>query len=187
MQRGFLCAFLLFFCLGCGFDAREKELKKKEELINEKQKDLLLWEQRLTLKEQDLNARKQKLDSTGGVIDSAALDAVKGKWLVKMRCIETSCDGSAIGDTKTEQWSMTVDNENIVVNAYADDKLSRIYNGKLKQQQFLLVDKQEALESLIQISLRFSGAGNKRMEGTREIIQKNCKIVYSLVAERLPQ
>lgn len=180
-----LCFSLLLLSYGCGMNDREKRLDHREETLSKKQQELLLWENRLMLKEKELNARKTLLDSTSKTIDSAGIydPAITGKWLMKMRCTETSCDGSAIGDTKTEQWDITYNKNNVVVTAFVGDKLTRIYNGLLKPGGLVVADKQSATESVIQINLR--PISENRMEGTREIIQKNCKIVYLLVAERL--
>jgi len=180
-----LCFFLVLCCLGCGIGNRDKELKIKEEAISKKQQELLLWEQRLTLKEKDLTARKQLLDSNK-VIDTIMVydKYLPGKWLVKMQCTETSCDGSAIGDTKTEQWEVTSTNNNVVAKAYTGKQLSRIYNGVSKENGLMLTDQLSTTQSLIRITLR--PTADDVLEGTREIIQENCKIVYSLVAKRIP-
>jgi hypothetical protein len=184
-RSAILCFFLVLCCFGCGLGDREKELKQKEEAISKKQQELMLWEQRLTIKEKDLDTRKQLLDSNKIIDTVMAHDAnLPGKWLVKMQCIETSCDGSAIGDTKTEQWEVTSTNNNVVAKAYTGKQLSRIYNGQYKQNGMVLTDQLSTTESLIRITLR--PTANDVLEGTREIIQENCKIVYSLVAKRIP-
>ena len=177
--------FLVLCCFGCGLGDREKELQLKEEAVNKKQQELMLWEQRLTIKEKDLYARKQLLDSNEVVDTVTVYDKnLSGKWLVKMQCIETSCDGSAIGDTKTEQWEVSSENSNVVAKAYTGKQLSRIYNGVQKQSGLVLTDQLSTPESLIRIILR--PTTNDALEGTREIIQENCKIVYSLIAKRIP-
>lgn len=184
-RSAILYFFLVLCCFGCGLGSREKELKIKEDAVSKKQQELILWEQRLTLKEKDLDARKQLLDSNK-IMDTVMVydKNLPGKWLVKMVCTETSCDGSAIGDTKTEQWEVTSTNNNVVAKAYTGKQLSRIYNGVYKQNGLLLTDQLSTTESLIRINLR--PTANDVLEGTREIIQENCKIVYSLVAKRIP-
>lgn len=180
-----LCVFLLLICAGCGFEDREKSLNAREEQLSQKRQELLLWEQRLTIRERDLDARKLMLDSNDKTIDTAMGNnaAVIGKWVIKMQCTETSCDGSAIGDSITEHWEVTSNDNQVVAKVYAGQKLSRIYNGFYRQNTLVLVDDKSPTESLIRIVLRVTPGSS--MEGTREIVQKNCKIVYSLTAKRL--
>jgi hypothetical protein len=184
-QSVILCFFLVLSCYGCGIGGREKELKIKEDAVVKKQQELMLWEQRLTLKEKDLDARKQSLDKDKSIDTVMVYDKyLPGKWAVKMVCTETSCDGSAIGDTKTELWEVTSSNNNVVAKAYTGKQLSRIYNGVHKENGLVLTDQLSTTHSVFRVTLRPTADGV--LEGTREIIQENCRIVYSLVAKRTP-
>ena len=46
-----------------------------------------------------------------------------------MTCIETTCPGSAVGDTKTETWDINYENNLIIAKAMANNKLVRVYTG----------------------------------------------------------
>jgi len=43
-----------------------------------------------------------------------------------MRCTETNCSGSAVGDTKNEQWEIGYQNGGIVAQAFSGNKLVRV-------------------------------------------------------------
>ncbi|ACU03473.1 MULTISPECIES: hypothetical protein [Pedobacter] len=179
MKPIYIPLFFLAICLqSCGLNEREKKAAQKEQ-------ELLAWEQRLKIKEQDLDNIKHALDSAKKQIDSVSTDnpAIIGKWSVKMSCTETSCEGSALGDTKTEQWEMSYKENHIVVKAYSGLVLTRVYTGSYKDNVLKIVEEKPNSDALISATLNFLAEG--RMDGSREIVQKDCKIVYALNAKKL--
>lgn len=117
-QATILFILLALTIQGCGLNEREKNLQKQQMELNKKGQELLVWEQRLKMREQELNNTKQILDSAQVQIDTVYNSLLTGRWIVKMTCTETTCDGSAIGDTKTEQWDISYNGKNIVVKAF---------------------------------------------------------------------
>lgn len=95
-----------------------------------------------------------------------------------MNCTETSCEGSAIGDTKTEQWEISYGADNsVTINAFSGKDLVRIYNGAYRTAGLQL-----AHENRIRIDLRL--VAPDKLEGTREVTQPSCRIVYSVTANK---
>src|SRR5690349_2398768 len=95
----------------CNLKQRENELDRKSEELNQREQQLLVKETALSLKEAELANRERLMDSTlknVPVKDSSLLynQNIAGNWAVRMYCTETSCAGSAIGDTKVEQWEI---------------------------------------------------------------------------------
>ena len=176
---------LVVFLQSCGLNEREKNLKKLQQETAQKEQQLLAWEQRLKLKEQELDHIKQSLDSARKQIDSVGINnpAIVGKWTVKMSCTETTCEGSALGDTKTERWEMSYKENNVIVKAYSGLVLIRVYVGSYKNNVLKIVDEKPNAGALIGATLNF--VAEDRMEGTREIRQKDCKIVYALNARKV--
>lgn len=187
LMRPFLTLLfiLIVFLQGCGLNEREKNLKKRQLETTQKEEQLLAWEQRLKMKEQELEHTKQSLDSAKKQIDSATVynPAIAGKWLVKMSCIETTCEGSALGDTKTEQWDISYKENSLIVKAYSGIVLTRVYVGTYQNNVLKILDEKPNVGTLISATLNFVNEG--RMDGTREILQKECKIVYALNARKL--
>lgn len=181
-MRFFSCLFLLaIFLQSCGFKEREQTITRKEKELEVLEAELLRKEQQLAEKEKALLARELTLDSTHQNADSANQyePGIVGRWLVKMNCTQTTCEGSAIGDVKVEHWDINYGEANsVIVKAYAGKVLTRIYKG------FYSTDSGLHLlhENSITVSLSFNDKGN--MEGTREITQPDCKIVYALSAEK---
>ena len=174
-----LCAASL---QSCGFKEKQAQLDKKEKQLVQKEQTLMQWEQRLTLLETELQQKrkKQQQDSTA-YTDSLQAQPVTGKWIVKMRCTETNCSGSAIGDSKTETWEIAYQNKAIVVNAFAGNELSRIYNGSFIQNRLEVSNGQPGSESVIRVTLELKEG---KMEGVRQVERTDCKISYTLAADR---
>ncbi len=168
----------------CGPNDREKVLQKKQAEVSRKEQQLLSWEQRLKVREQELDLAMQLLDSTRKHTDSAGAinPAVSGRWIVKMTCTETTCEGSALGDSKTEQWEISYAQNNIVVRAYSGPVLVRTYVGAYKNNILSIAD--EKPNSGARIRAIINLVGDEKMEGNREIAQKDCKIVYALTLEK---
>ena len=173
---------LAAFSQSCGYKEREEKLTLREQQIAKTEQKLMQWEQQLAVWEKELQEKKKKQqeDSTA-ITDSLHAQPITGKWIVKMRCTETNCSGSAIGDSKTETWEISYSNKGIVVNAFAGNELSRIYNGSFSQTQLEATNGQPGSESVMRVILELK---ENKMEGTRVVERTDCKIRYSLTAER---
>ncbi|HEV7331491.1 MAG TPA: hypothetical protein VGN63_10675 [Flavisolibacter sp.] len=186
---------LVFFSLlfqGCDLRKREEVIAQKEARLNEKEQELLLKEKTLQIKEEELVKREQRLDSTR-LFDSTAMynAALPGTWDVKMTCTETSCPGSAVGDTKTEVWDISYVDNNVIAKAMVNNELVRVYSGLFTGNTLELVDNRENIPNQppTRIVVRLRLANNTLLEGTREIERINeCKILYSMtLTKRTPQ
>ena len=174
--------FFVFILQSCGVGEREKNLRERELTNTKKEQELLLWEQRLKIEQQEFDKKKQ-VDTTY-LTDSASIyiDEVVGSWTVKMNCVETSCEGSAIGDSKTERWEISNDQQNINVKAYVGKTLIRTYLGIIEGNTIKIADENPNTTTTINAVLKLTK--NNAMDGSRDVIQKDCKIVYSLSATR---
>src|SRR5687768_6602916 len=116
MMRPLLVLSLLFLSLNsCSIRQREKQLDKRTAELDQREQQLLPKERLLQIKEEELNTREKAFDSAvkkENIQDSTSVrdilavrdTSLIGNWSVRMRCIETNCTGSAVGDTKTEHW-----------------------------------------------------------------------------------
>ena len=179
--------FLLFVLgTGCGLHERELELEKRLGEVNRKEQELLLREKSLEIKAEELAQKEKMLDSTSNnVIDSffTRHPQLPGKWNVEMRCTETTCSGSAVGDIKNEQWEISYEGKVIVAKAFADNKLVRIYIGGNKGNTVELSTEQDNPDPALsaRMIVRFQEINESEIQGQREIIRPdNCHVVYSL-------
>lgn len=178
LNIAFLIVFLFSSC-----DNREQKLRKKELELAQKEQELLLKEKELEIREQHLAKLPQLRDSLISSEDSVMRnDRLPGKWAVEMKCIETDCEGSAIGDTKNEVWEISYQNNTIIAKAKTHDKLVRVYTGQQKGKSIELLAEQKAGEVTAdaRIFVKLKMTSPDKMEGRREIFRSNCKIVYSL-------
>ena len=158
---------------------KEKELAQKEQ-------ELITREEALRLKEATLVKKQQQVDSTR--TDSAAINAnLTGLWNVRMVCVETTCSGSAIGDTKTETWDISYQNNQVVAKAMTDNTVIRTYEGTYQDDLLELRDKIEVSSNTpaTEIVVRLTPQNENFLEGQRQIIRSgDCRIVYSLQLEK---
>lgn len=171
---------------GCDFQQREQEIRLKSEQLNERERIIIQKEQALDIREQQLTGREQRLDSTFRRISYDSLMAnhadLLGVWTTKMQCTETSCRGSAVGDTKNELWEFKFQDQFVVVTATANNQIERIYTGTFDGDLLNLnVTLDSTDKTSAQIVARLKPNNKGEMQGEREIRQTNgCRILYSL-------
>lgn len=171
---------------GCSLRQREIEMEKKMLDLREREQQLSLKEQSLDFREQQLNDREKKIDSTTrkNLTDSLFIQhqQLPGAWSVRMQCIETNCPGSAVGDTKNEQWEFKFQNESVIASAISNNQLVRVYTGEYLNNTLRLSVQQDSTEAqFAKMVVRLQNVRDKEMEGEREIIQASgCRILYSL-------
>lgn len=189
MRYHFLLVLILTsFLPSCDLREREEALNQKEASLNEREQELLLREKTLQLREEDLVQREQKMDSTR-LQDSVAVynAALPGTWDVKMVGSETTCPGSAVGDTKNEIWEITYQENNVIARAMVNNELVRTYSGFFTGNTLELVDTRENVpgQPPTRIVVRLRLAEENVLEGTREIERiGECKIVYQTVMNK---
>lgn len=182
-------ALISALCLmtACSLREREKEIETKLGEINQKEQELLLKEKSLQLREDELTKKEKLLDSTRNKQYSDTLTSVNpqlvGSWSVKMNCIETTCSGSAVGDTKTEQWEITYQDQTVIAKAMAGQALVRVYTGNYSGNTLQLTAQSEEPnpQQAARMTVRLTFSREDEMEGNREITRADdCKIVYAL-------
>lgn len=181
-----LLLLLLVFFAACGPSAEQKDMQLRNVQLKQRQDSLTEKEKLLTMKEQELIVREMRLDSLLKKMDTTGVydPRLTGNWKVKMTCIETSCTGSAVGDTRTEQWELKYQDYNVMAYAVKDGKVTRTYSGIFQNELLKLrVQKENETEADMNVDLSF--ANENKMEGKREIVQQDgCKIVYTMEAEK---
>lgn len=184
-----LCCLLL---AGCQNQEREQRLQQKEAELTRREQTLLLREKALAQREQANQKAQQVADSVRGLPlpDSALVRSLAGTWATRMNCVETDCPGSAIGDSKNEQWEFSYDQGNVLVKASANNKIVRVYTGQVQGSELQLTAQHEEGETQpdATITAQLQLAADQRLEGRREINRPdNCRIVYALTLTRAPQ
>lgn len=182
MKRTLFFLFTILLLTTCDYRKREEALRTKEAALNQKEQELVLKEKSLQLKEEDILKREKRLDST--VTDSSYIvdSTLIGNWSVKMVCTETTCTGSAVGDTKTENWQITYQTNSIIAKVISNNQLTRIYTGFYTGNTIELVEDQnkEASASQTKMVVRLRVIDSTHLEGQREISREDCKVIYSL-------
>jgi hypothetical protein len=182
----------LLLLAGCQNQEREQRLQKKEAELAHREQELLLREKALALREQADQKAQQAVDSVRGLplADTALVRNLAGTWATRMNCIETDCAGSAIGDSKNEQWEFSNEQGQVLVRASVNNKVVRVYTGQLQGSELQLTAQHQEGETLPDaiITAQLQLSADQRLEGRREINRPdNCRIVYALTLTRAPQ
>ena len=191
MRNIFVLFLLVFFFSSCGLEEREKQLQQRETALNQKEQELLLKEKSLQLREEELSAAMKKTDTAANATANDSLAVVSndlpGVWDATMKCTETTCAGSAVGDTKTEHWQISYQEKTVIVKAISGDKLVRVYTGKLNNNNILELTTQQTDngQKITKMNVRLQLIKNNKMEGRREIRRGDeCTIVYALELDK---
>jgi hypothetical protein len=177
--------FILFCSSGCEYRVKE-DLKKREKMLDEKEQLIILKEKQLQEREESLAKREQLLDSAANGARQLN-DTIIGKWNVTMTCTESTCSGSAVGDSKSESWQLSYQSSTLVAKVSVNEKIVRIYTGFYKENTIELVDNvaDTAIHSATKMTVRLTMSDADHMEGYREIVRDNsCKVVYAVRLEK---
>lgn len=185
MLKSHLISFILIisFLIACGNKEGSNQLKLRELKVTQKEEELKIFEQQLISRDIDLSSREQLLDSLEHIGDTTGIYNSKliGNWTVIMKCIETSCEGSALGDTKTERWNIAYHNNRVVVKVMSKNSISRVYLGVYTETGLTVQSRQQEGNLLTSMNIQLNQISDNKMEGIREINQGgNCKIIYSV-------
>ena len=183
-----LLAGCLILTTSCSIREREQALEKRADELDQKEQQLLLIEKQLLLKEEELLARQLLIDSTMQLDSIIPLDnSLVGTWAVKMRCTETNCPGSAIGDVKNETWEISYQDRNLIAKAFDGKKLVRVYSGPFKGSPIqLTTQNEESTSPNTNMVVTIQRRADNVLEGRREIIRTGeCKILYELEFKKL--
>jgi hypothetical protein len=178
---------LLFICSSCSTEEKKRMLAEKAAQLDRREQELQLRQQSLTMKEEELRKKEQQIDSasTRAAADTLArlYPGLPGIYNVTMRCTETTCQGSAVGDTKSEKWQMAIEENQVIVQAMSDQKVIRVYKGGLLGNTIELIAQADTVTALQggNMIVRLQQIRENQLRGVREIArQDDCQITYSL-------
>ena len=138
----------------------------------------------MQLKEEELLAQQKLIDSTLLIDTLLPVDSsMLGTWTVQMKCTETNCPGSAVGDVRTIVWEIAVQDRNLIAKAFDNKKLARIYTGQFTENgaQLTYHPESEPVDANRNITVTLQRPVEGKINGRREIIGVNqCKIIYDL-------
>lgn len=183
MKFTLLILISLLVLNGCNRKNHEKEITKERIRLEQKEQELSMRENLLNSRERNLLDRELKFDSSYRDVLADSIRTLAGTWLTKMTCIETTCSGSAIGDTKSEHWAFSFQGNTIIAKAVASENLVRVYIGSYNNNTLELVEDRPGttLQPASKSTVRLRLLNENSMEGEREILRNNeCKVIFSI-------
>jgi hypothetical protein len=182
-----LSVILIFSFSGCKSDEREKIIAEKAAKLDTMERQLEQRWQSLALKEAELLRKEKLIDSISNRITTDTLGrlhaGLPGLYNVTMICTETTCPGSAVGDTKSEQWRLEIANNLVIAEAMSNQTIVRIYKGGYNGNTIELVAQADTANALPagKMIVRLQEVRENQLRGSREITrQDNCRIIYEL-------
>ena len=128
--------------------------------------------------------KQQSADSVSTIDTIAKYNPVLvSGWDVKMTCTETTCTGSAVGDTKTEVWDISYQENNVIAKAKVNGELVRVYSGIYTGNTLELSEMlAENISPSRKIIVRLQLINDTELQGQRTIerTDENCRIVYNM-------
>ncbi len=188
-MRIFLLLFFLPLLAGCDFQQRENSLKIKGDSLLKREADLAILEKSLLLKEEDLEAREHLLDSVKQEDTNYIIDpALTGAWNVRMTCTETTCPGSAVGDTKAETWRLSFQGKRLSAVSIVRNQVGRFYTGKYTSEGIYLkgdVESEAEAVTNTKIEVQLQVKDTNTIEGVRRIVHEgDCVVTYGIKLNR---
>ena len=190
------------FIFACNYEDRKIQLDERENEIRAKERELVTLQRNLYVKEEELIKREQKIDSfervqkkdsilkdsvSSGQVDTlTAAQSLNGAWSVEMLCTQSTCANSAVGDTQRETWNVAINQNQVFVEAVSSNNVARFYKGRLEQNT---IDLDEAVAKIgtssgTKIHIRLSINDATSMQGNRELIREDCRVIYSLKMQK---
>lgn len=177
---------LMIICLfgsSCKDNERERALAEKEAALDLRATELAQQETALQQREAALQQQIQQTDSARKDTSAKIEPGLTGTWAVRMTCTQTTCPGSSVGDTKTEQWTIAYQGTQIVARAMVGKDLVRRYTGLYTGNTIELVELREGTATgpptKMIVLLRI--VDEQTLEGHREIIREgDCTVIYSV-------
>jgi hypothetical protein len=160
-------------------------MRARDSLLKLREQQVAVREQALDVRERELNAREHTLDSVQranapGVIDSSLL----GDWEARMTCTQTSCAGSAIGDIRSERWTIGYEGDSLYIAAHQKKLLSRVYYGRFDGATIAAHWVGDSAD--VRMDVILSRIGEAALRGTRTIdhFQAGCQIIFAVELNR---
>jgi hypothetical protein len=180
---------LLLLLVGCDYSDREQALRRKETALNQREAELINRERIVEAAEAKLKAAKVGRDVTLKPDSSRYYQpALTGDWQVRMTCTESNCTGFAVGDSRTEQWTVSYIGYTLFVRAMTKNTFIRSYNGYAFENSIELSERRDSTRasSDVRMKIRLQLSDSSSMSGDREIVQdNNCKVVYALQLKKI--
>ncbi len=176
---------LILLLMACNPDLSKQqlELEKRELALQEK-------ENAFALKQADyqllLKMKDSIVTSRDSIVVHPKLEQIEGKWKGKIVCIESSCPEYVVGDTRIDDWQLSMEHGIVTAKNMNKSGYLRVYKGAIDGNQLKLeyTSAEEASKKL-SIQIVFSTISATRLSGTRTVrIDGNCQSNYTIELSR---
>lgn len=181
LKRIHLTAIAALAIASCG--------NKKEQLLEQKERDLEFREQQFAVKQLEYEnllalrdsikaARLQVADTTE--IASQWPDSLAIIWNCRMIAKESGCKDYIIGDKRSETWKFATSPDGIVMQVVNNDKIVRVFRGSFGK-EIRLYNADSLTSNKLKIDIRLNDIQKNLIKGTQVITGQNkCLATFSV-------
>lgn len=176
-----LISLFIIMLVGCKeeTDLKHLELQKRDSLLTVKEKEF-------ALKAADYKSLLELRDSLTAMKDSVAVNPlpvdITGNWTGKIVCTHSNCTDYVVGDVRTDEWNLSVDDGKIAAKNINKTGVIRMYTGEYDGTRILLAS-QNTPDAPVNRSFKieFGTVSAERLAGTREIqVDQSCTSQFSI-------
>lgn len=176
-----LISLFIIMLVGCKeeSDLKQLELQKRDSLLTVKEKEF-------ALKAADYKSLLELRDSLTAIKDSVAVNPlpvdITGNWTGKIVCTYSNCTDYVVGDVRTDEWNLSVDDGKIAAKNINKTGVIRMYTGEYDGTRILLAS-QNTPDAPVNRSFKieFGTVSAERLAGTREIqVDQSCTSQFSI-------
>lgn len=176
-----LISLFIIMLVGCKeeSDLKQLELQKRDSLLTVKEKEF-------ALKAADYKTLLELRDSLTAMKDSVAVNPlpvdITGNWTGKIVCTHSNCTDYVVGDVRTDEWNLSVDDGKIAAKNINKTGVIRMYTGEYDGTRILLAS-QNTPDAPVNRSFKieFGTVSAERLAGTREIqVDQSCTSQFSI-------
>ncbi len=176
-----LISLFIIMLVGCKeeSDLKQLELQKRDSLLTVKEKEF-------ALKAADYKSLLELRDSLTAMKDSVAVNPlpvdITGNWTGKIVCTHSNCTDYVVGDVRTDEWNLSVDDGKIAAKNINKTGVIRMYTGEYDGTRILLAS-QNTPDAPVNRSFKieFGTVSAERLAGTREIqVDQSCTSQFSI-------
>lgn len=190
--RGQFMRILLFailvFAYACGGESEVKEVAviNKDSIENAIRED----------ERNKLEDEKQKAEEERIKLENKRYthEDIAGEWEVIMKAVKSDCEGTTLGDIRTEKWLINFENDFVVINVIGNTNTNKEYSGTFDGKNIIVSALDKVIEKKLfkdetkilgKTTVNLKVENSSLITGKREVVKNGpCQIEYEVKLKR---
>lgn len=172
----------VFLFISCNSD-----LQNQQNLIQQRETELLEKEKRFALKEAEYQSLIKMRDSLTQSQDTLKtvnplIQEILGQWKGRIVTTESNCQEYVVGDVRVDDWQISELNGKIVAKNFNKNGVMRVYTGSFENQVLKLSSQTEPdAPKHLDLSIDFTTVEGGKLSGIRQVqVNKDCVSKFTI-------